>query len=81
MIKKLDNSVENNQKKVVCWASRATFWEFLYFDDLKEACILVLENLKPDKKEIKVLNVGIGNDIQIKKVVEIIIKKCGFMVR
>ena len=81
MIKKLDNSVENNQKKVVCWASRATFWEFLYFDDLTEACILVLENLKPDKKEIKVLNVGIGNDIQIKKVVEIIIKKCGFMVR
>ena len=65
-------------KKVVCWGSGSTFREFLYVDDLADACIFVLENWKPDKKEIKFLNVGTGNDMKIKNIAEIISKKCGF---
>ena len=78
MIKKFDNAVENNEKKVICWGSGNIFREFLYVDDLAEACLFVLENWKPDKNEIKFLNVGTGNDIKIKKIAEIISKKCGF---
>jgi len=78
MIKKFDHAAENNEKKVVCWGSGTTFREFLYVDDLADACKFVLENWKPDKKEIKFLNVGTGNDIKIKKIANIISKKCGF---
>lgn len=78
LINKFDDAAENNFKKVVCWGSGSTFREFLYVDDLASACRLVLEKWKPDKKEIKFLNVGTGNDIKIKEIAEIISKKCGF---
>ena len=78
MIKKFDNATENNEKKVVCWGTGAVFREFLYVDDLADACKFVLENWKPDKEEIKFLNVGTGVDMQINKIAEIISKKCGF---
>ena len=38
----------------------------------------VLENWKPNKEEIKYLNVGTGKDMKIKEIAETISKKCGF---
>ena len=78
MIKKFDNATENNEKKVVCWGTGAVFREFLYVDDLADACKFVLENWKPDKEDLKYLNVGTGNDMKIKKIAEKIAEKCGF---
>ena len=78
LINKFDNAAKNNFKKVVCWGSGAPFREFLYVDDLADACKFVLENWKPHKKEIKFLNVGTGEDMKIKDIAEIISKKCGF---
>ena len=78
LISKFDNAAKQNFKKVVCWGSGAPFREFLYVDDLADACRFVLENWKPDKKEIKFLNVGTGYDISINKIAETIGKKCGF---
>ena len=78
LIYKFDNAAKNNLKKVVCWGTGSPFREFLYVEDLADACTFVLENWKPDKKEIKFLNVGTGYDISIKKIAETIGKKCGF---
>ncbi len=78
LINKFDSAAKNNQERVVCWGSGNTFREFLYVDDLAEACKFVLENWKPNKEEIKYLNVGTGNDMKIKKIAQIISKKCGF---
>ncbi len=78
LISKFINAAKNNQQKVVCWGSGSPYREFLYVDDLAEACKFVLENWKPDKEEIKYLNVGTGKDMQIKKIAETISKKCGF---
>ena len=78
LINKFDYAARNNLEKVVCWGSGSPFREFLFVDDLADACKFVLENWKPDKKEIKFLNVGTGNDMQIKNIAEIISKKCGF---
>ncbi len=78
LINKFDNAAINNLEKVVCWGSGSPFREFLYVDDLAEACIFVLENWKPKKREIKFLNVGTGRDLKIKEIAEIISKKCGY---
>ena len=78
LINKFDSAAKNNKERVVCWGSGSTFREFLYVDDLADACKFVLENWKPSKEEIKYLNVGTGNDMKINKIAEIISKKCGF---
>ena len=78
LISKFDKAVINNFKKVVCWGTGSCYREFLYVDDLADACTFVLENWRPNKKDIKYLNVGTGKDITIKKIAEIISKKCGF---
>ena len=69
---------KNNLEKVVCWGTGSPLREFLYVDDFADACKFVLENWKPQKKDIKYLNVGTGFDIKIKEVAEIISKKCGY---
>ena len=78
LIDKFDRAARNNSKKVICWGSGSPYREFLYVDDLADACIFALENWKPIKEDIKYLNVGTGSDMRIKKIAEIISKKCGF---
>ena len=78
LINKFDRAAKNNLERVVCWGSGSPQREFLYVDDLADACKFVLENWKPSKEEIKYLNVGTGNDMKIKKIAQIISKKCGF---
>ena len=78
LIRRFDEATKNNLKQVVCWGSGSPLREFLYVDDLADACKYVLENWKPLVKEIKYLNVGTGNDIKIKQIAEIIAKKFGY---
>ena len=78
LIRKFDHATKNNLEKVVCWGTGSPLREFLYVDDLADACKFVLENWKPNKEDIKYLNVGSGIDMQIKTIAETIAKKCGF---
>ena len=78
LISKFTDAASNNNKKVVCWGSGSPYREFLYVDDLADACKFVLEKWKPHKEEIKYLNVGTGKDMTIKHIAESISKKCGF---
>ena len=78
LISKFDRAAKNNLESVVCWGSGYPQREFLYVDDLADACKFALENWRPEKKDIKYLNVGTGNDMKIKKIAEKIAEKCGF---
>ena len=78
LISKFESAVENYSKEVFCWGSGSPYREFLYVEDLADACKFLLENWKPDRNEIKYLNVGTGKDMKIKTIAEIISKKCGF---
>ena len=78
LISKFDSAAKNNLERVVCWGSGSSQREFLYVDDLADACKFVLENWKPQKEDIKYINVGTGNDMKIKKIAEKIAEKCGF---
>ena len=78
LISRFENAAENNTKKVVCWGSGSPYREFLYVDDLADACKFALEKWRPHENEIKYINVGTGNDMKIKTIAEIVSKKCGF---
>jgi len=78
LISRFDKAAKNNLERVICWGSGSPRREFLYVDDLADACKFVLEKWKPHKEDIKYLNVGTGSDMKIKKIAEKIAEKCGF---
>ena len=57
---------QNKDKSVICWGSGSPLREFLYTDDLADACLFVLED-ETNINETQFLNVGTGLDITIKE--------------
>ena len=87
LIKKFCDAYQNNSKEVICWGSGNPCREFLHVDDLGDACIYALENWKPglanspkDKNGnyLSYINVGIGQDISIKDLANLIAEIVGF---
>jgi GDP-L-fucose synthase len=62
IINRMHTAKINNLKSITCYGSGNVFREFLYVDDLADACIFLMH--KYDKNEP--INVGCGYDIQIK---------------
>jgi GDP-L-fucose synthase len=61
-------------KEVAIWGSGTPRREFLYADDLAEACIFLMQNY--NEKEI--VNIGCGEDISIKELAELVKEVTGF---
>lgn len=72
-----------NKRFIKCWGSGKPRREFMHVEDLAEASLFALERWDPDKQGSPIdeygeplnwLNVGTGNDIQIKHLAEMIAK-------
>jgi GDP-L-fucose synthase len=61
LIRKFHEAKISNQSKVIIWGSGKPMREFLYVDDLAEACVYLMLNY--DGSEI--VNIGTGEDISI----------------
>lgn len=62
---------------VKLWGTGSVYREFLYVDDMADACVYLMDNC--DYKEIgEVINIGTGQDIQLKDLAEIIKRVTGF---
>ncbi len=64
----------NNAEKVSVWGSGNAKREFMYVDDLAEACIFLMQNY--DGREH--VNIGTGEDLSIRELAESIKKVVGF---
>ena len=71
LIKKFHESKDGT---VVCWGDGTPSREFMYVDDLANACLFAIENYE----NCEVINVGSGEDVSIKKLAETISKITGF---
>jgi GDP-L-fucose synthase len=71
MIRKFDDAKKNNAREVVLWGTGTPKREFLYVDDLAEACVFLMNNY--DDSEI--INIGMGEDISISELADVI-KEC-----
>ncbi len=74
LIRKFDDAKNSGAPKVTLWGSGSPRREFLHADDLGRACLYLLENYDDDLA----INVGVGEDVSIKELAELIQKITGF---
>ncbi len=64
----------NGDRDFYCWGDGSTLREFLYVDDLAEACYFCMEQYN----DSEIINVGTGYDISIKELTEVIAEVVGY---
>lgn len=74
LIRKFHEAKENNASSVEIWGSGTPRREFLHSDDLAEACLFLMKHY--DDNEI--INVGVGHDISIKELAELVQSVVGY---
>ena len=62
LIRKVHEAKINNEEQVTVWGSGSPMREFLFADDLADACYFLMENYN----EPNLINIGVGHDLTIK---------------
>ena len=86
LIRRFHEAKTAGAKKVVCWGTGSPLREFLYSDDLAEACVFLVENANykdmaftDDSGTVQShINVGSGKEITIKELAETVKEVIGF---
>ena len=74
LLRKFIEAKQNNKQEVTIWGSGTPMREFLFVDDLAEACLFLMENYNG----VETVNIGTGEDVSIKELAETIMKIVGF---
>ena len=74
LIRKFHEAKINNTPDVVCWGTGSPFREFLYVDDLADACLFLLNNYDGSLH----INVGYGSDLSIREAVYLVKDVVGY---
>lgn len=74
LLRKFIEAKQNNKQEVTIWGSGTPMREFLFVDDLAEACLFLMENYNGNET----VNIGTGEDVSIKELAETIMKIVGF---
>lgn len=74
LIRKFHEAKENGSPSVEVWGTGTPKREFLYADELADACIFLMQNYN----ERELVNIGAGDDVSIKELVELIKDVIGF---
>lgn len=77
LIRKFHEAKVNNDPEVVIWGTGEPLREFMYVDDMADACVYLMENFDADKIE-EFVNIGVGKDISIGELAELIKEIVGF---
>lgn len=74
LIRKFHEAKINNREEVVVWGTGGVRREFLHVDDLADALVFLMNNYDNDE----IINIGVGEDISIIELAELIKKVVGF---
>src|SRR5574343_2022599 len=74
LIRRVHEAKENNTPFIEAWGTGTPLREFLFVDDLADACYLLMENYN----EKQFVNVGCGEDISIKELIHIVCEVIGY---
>ena len=77
MIRKYHEAKINNHDYLVLWGTGSPKREFLYVDDLADACLFLIKNY--DSNEI--INIGTGQDLTIEELAELVGEIVGYNCR
>ncbi len=74
MIRRYETARLEGQREIINWGSGQPMREFLYVEDLAEASLFLLENYDGPSQ----VNVGVGEDLTIKELAEIVAEEVGY---
>ena len=74
MIRKFHEAKMQNAPTVELWGTGSPLREFLYVDDMADACVFLLENYDGEQH----VNIGTGKELTIKELAELVKKTVGF---
>lgn len=74
LLRKFHDATINNKDQVEIWGTGSPRREFMHVDDLADACVFLMKNYD----ESQFVNVGVGNDVSIKELAEIVAEVTGF---
>jgi GDP-L-fucose synthase len=74
LIRKFHEAKASGAPEVVCWGTGSPFREFLYSDDLAEACVYLMDHYS----EEGFINIGSGSEISIKELAGLVSRIIGF---
>lgn len=74
LIRRFETARLSGSESVTNWGTGSPLREFLYVDDLAEASLFLMENYDGNDQ----VNVGVGEDLSIKELAEIVAEEVGF---
>jgi GDP-L-fucose synthase len=74
MIRKFHEAKLNGAPSVELWGTGTPLREFLYVDDMADACVFLLENYDGEEH----VNIGTGKEVTIKELAELVKQTVGF---
>ena len=74
LIRRFHEAKENGLTSVTCWGTGTPLREFLYVDDLADACVFCMNHYSGNET----VNVGTGKEISIKDLTELVAKVIGY---
>lgn len=74
LIRKFHEAKEGNEPYVTVWGTGTPRREFLHIDDLADACLYLMNNYSGSE----IVNVGVGEDISIRELAELIREVVGY---
>ncbi len=74
LIRKFDDAKESGAKTVTLWGTGSPLREFLYVDDMADACVYLLQNYSGEEH----VNIGTGKEITIKALAQMVREIVGF---
>lgn len=74
LIRRFHEAKENGLTEVTCWGTGTPLREFLYVDDLAEACVYLMNHYSGNET----VNLGSGKEVSIKELTEMVAKVVGY---
>lgn len=74
LIRKAHEAKQRGDKELVVWGTGTPLREFLYVDDLADACVHLMETGAEDV----LVNVGVGEDVSIRDLAQLVCEVVGF---
>lgn len=74
LIRRFHEAKESGAKSVTCWGTGTPLREFLYVDDLADACVYLMNTYSGNET----VNLGTGKELTIKELTELVAKVVGY---
>lgn len=74
LIRRFHEAKEEGLEEVTCWGDGSPYREFLYVDDMADACVFLMNNYSGNET----VNLGTGKELTIKELTELVAKVIGY---